>query len=239
MNLKRSFFAVIACLLSLVAMAQQQEKYTLSLQNVTLESAMRQVTEKCGYTFFYDVNQIDVNQTVSVNVQNADIRTLMREMLSKAPVDFEIRDKQIILKRGEAKASQGVGAARQITGIVLDDTDQPVIGATVTIQGTVTGVLTDIDGRYTISAKQDQTLEFRYIGYKSVTKKIGRENTINVTMEAANISLDDVVIVGYGTQQKESVVSSVNSVKPAEIAIPTRSLSNMIGASIVYDGCTV
>ena len=83
MNLKRSFFAVIACLLSLVAMAQQQEKFSLSLQNVTLESAMRQVTEKCGYTFFYDVNQIDVNQTVSVNVQNADIRTLMREMLSR------------------------------------------------------------------------------------------------------------------------------------------------------------
>lgn len=232
MNFKRCFFAVIVCFLSMVAMAQQQEKFTLSLQNVTLESAMRQVTEKCGYTFFYDVNQIDVNQQVSVNVQNADIRTVMREMLSKAPVDFEIRDKQIILKRGEAKASEGVGATRQITGIVLDDTDQPVIGATVTVQGTVNGVLTDIDGRYTISAKQDQTLEFRYIGYKSVTKKIGRENTINVTMEAANINLDDVVIVGYGTQQKESVVSSVNSVKPAEIAIPTRSLSNMIGGQI-------
>lgn len=232
MNLKRSFFAVIACFLSLMAMAQSQEKFTLNLQKVTLESAMRQITEKCGYTFFYDVNQIDVNQQVSVNVKDADLRTVMREMLSSVPVDFEIRDKQIVLKRGEAKASQGVGAARQITGIVLDDTDQPVIGATVTIQGTVTGVLTDIDGRYTISAKQDQVLEFRYIGYKSVTKKIGLGNTINVTMETANINLDDVVIVGYGSQKKESVTSSVNSVKPAEISIPTRSLSNMIGGQV-------
>ena len=86
-----------------------------------------------------------------------------------------------------------------------------------------------MDGKYTIKAREGEVLEFRYIGYNSVEQKVKDKSVINIAMAESNVNLDDVVVIGYGSQKKESVVSSVNTMKPAEIAIPTRSLSNTIG----------
>lgn len=75
-------------------------------------------------------------------------------------------------------------------------------------------------------------MEFRYIGYNSVEQKVKDKSVINIAMAESNVNLDDVVVIGYGSQKKESVVSSVNTMKPAEIAIPTRSLSNTIAGQV-------
>lgn len=121
---------------------------------------------------------------------------------------------------------------RQIQGFVMDEANEPVIGATVLIKGTVTGVLTDIDGKFTIKASKGDVLVFSFIGYKSVEKTVKQESSINVTMTEANVNLDDVVVIGYGQQKKESVVASVNTVKAAELRMPTRSLTNMIAGQV-------
>lgn len=124
------------------------------------------------------------------------------------------------------------GKAKTVTGMVTDEAGEPVIGATVMVKGTVNGTLTDLDGKYSIQAAEGETLEFRYIGYNGVEQKVKKESVINVALAESNVNLDDVVVIGYGSQKKESVVSSVNSIKVADIAMPTRSLSNMIGGQI-------
>lgn len=121
---------------------------------------------------------------------------------------------------------------KRIEGIVVDETNEPIAGVTVLIKGTVTGVLTNMDGKYSIMAADGDVLEFSFIGYKSVQKAVKQEKTINVTMAEANVDLDDVVVIGYGQQKKESVVASVNSVKGSELRLPTRSLTNMIAGQI-------
>ena len=80
------------------------------------------------------------------------------------------------------------------------------------MQGTVNGVLTDIDGKYAIEAKKNQVLEYRFVGYKGVEKTVGDDDRINVTLAESNVNLDDVVVIGYGSQKKESVVASINSI---------------------------
>ena len=132
----------------------------------------------------------------------------------------------------------GVEAVQQkerktITGLLTDSNGDPIIGATVMIVGTTQGVATDIDGRYSLKASVGDELEYRYIGYVTTTRRVTRESsTINVRMEMDAVSLDDVVIVGYGQQKKESVVSSLSSIGPAELSVKTRSLSNNIAGKI-------
>lgn len=121
---------------------------------------------------------------------------------------------------------------RQIQGVVTDESNGPIIGATVLIKGTVTGVLTDINGKYAIKAAEGDILEFSFIGYKSVEKVVKQDNVINITMTEANINLDDVVVIGYGQQKKESVVSSLNTIGPAELNVKQRNLRNALAGQI-------
>ena len=138
----------------------------------------------------------------------------------------------------DAKDRPGIETIQQqvqktITGLLTDSNGDPVIGATIIVEGTTRGVTSDIDGRYSIKASVGETLEFRYIGFVTTTRRIDAETTtINVRMETDAVSLEDVVIVGYGQQKKESVVSSMSSIGPAELSIKTRSLSNNIAGKI-------
>ena len=89
-----------------------------------------------------------------------------------------------------------------VSGIVMDDTNEPVIGAAVMVKGTTTGVITDIDGRYTISAPANGILSFSYVGLKDKEEKVNGRTTINIIMETDSKMIDEVVVIGYGTQRR-------------------------------------
>lgn len=232
MEYKKIYLLIIICLFSVGVSAQSgTEKISLSFKNIPLKEAMEKIEKASGYTFFYDATQTNVEQTVSLTAQNEEIRLALRKMFNPTNLTFRFSKKQIVLTPKGTETTKK-GADKTITGLVTDETGEPVIGATITVKGTINGVLTDIDGKYTIKTREGDVLEYRYIGYNSVEQKVKDKTIINVAMSESNVSLDDVVIVGYGSQKKESVTSSVNTVKPADIAIPTRSLSNMIGGQV-------
>lgn len=131
------------------------------------------------------------------------------------------------------EAVQQQGQQKTITGLLTESNGDPIIGATVMIQGTTRGVTTNIDGQYSIIAAPGEVLEFRFIGFQTTTRKIAKESgTINVRMEADAIALDDVVVIGYGKQKKESVVSAMASVGPAELKVKGSSLSTSIAGKL-------
>lgn len=232
MKLKKLYSLIVICLFSIGVSAQSgTEKISVSFKNIPLKEAMEKIEKASKYTFFYDATELDLKQPVSLVAQNEEIRLAVRELFTSTNISFKFQRMQIVLTPKETEVLKK-GATKKITGEVIDEHGEPIIGATVQIKGTVTGVLTDIDGKYTIQARESETLEYRYIGYKSLDQKIKKENVINVTMVESNVNLDDVVVIGYGTQKKENVVSSVNSIKPAEIAIPTRSLTNTIAGQV-------
>lgn len=121
-----------------------------------------------------------------------------------------------------------------IRGKITDKfTSEPIIGATIMIKGTIDGTITDIDGDFSIKAKAGQVLEFRYVGYNSVERTITETTKIlNIEMDETDINLDEVVVVGYGQQKKESVVASINSVTSKELRYPNRNLTNNIAGQI-------
>lgn len=232
MEYKKNYLFLLFCLFAIGVSAQSgTEKISISFQNVPLKEAMEKIEKASGYTFSYDATVTNVDQRVSLNAQNEELRLALRTMFTPTDVSFKFSKKLIVLSAKESQTGKK-GASKTITGMVTDETGEPIIGATVIVKGSINGVLTDMDGKYSIQAKEGETLEFRYIGYNSVDQKVKEKSMVNISMAESNINMDEVVVVGYGSQKKESVVSSVNSIKPAEIAIPTRSLSNMIGGQV-------
>lgn len=119
-----------------------------------------------------------------------------------------------------------------VSGLLTDENGDPIIGASVLEKGSSNGVITNIEGRYTISVSPNATLQFRYIGYNTEEKEVKNTSVVNIRMTASSVGLEDVVVIGYGQQKKESVVSSINSISAKELSVPTRSLINNIAGQI-------
>ncbi|MEY8476364.1 SusC/RagA family TonB-linked outer membrane protein [Parabacteroides johnsonii] len=120
---------------------------------------------------------------------------------------------------------------KTIKGTVVDVTGEPLIGVNVAVKGTTIGIITDIDGNYTLEVPSKSTIVFSYIGYQAQEVPVGNQSTINVTLKEDTQKLEEVVVVGYGTQKKVTVTGSVASVSGEELkASPTTNLSNgMVG----------
>lgn len=110
-----------------------------------------------------------------------------------------------------------VSAQNKITGRVVDETDQPAIGANVVIAGTTQGVSTDVDGRYAISAKKGQVLVFSYLGYKNQEIPVNAQTQIDVKLEAETNVMDEVVVVGYGSMKRSDLTGAVASVSSKDV----------------------
>lgn len=118
---------------------------------------------------------------------------------------------------------------KTIKGTVVDVTGEPLIGVNVAVKGTTIGIITDIDGNYTLEVPSKSTIVFSYIGYQAQEVPVGNQSTINVTLKEDAQKLEEVVVVGYGTQKKVTVTGSVASVSGEELkASPTTNLSNGI-----------
>ena len=125
-----------------------------------------------------------------------------------------------------------VQQTKKITGTVVDNTGEPVIGANVVVKGTTLGSITDMDGKFIIEdVPSNGTLQISYIGYKSIEMPIGSQSDFKITLQEDSERLDDVVVVGYGVQKKVTVTGSVASLKGEELkASPTTNLTNgMVG----------
>ncbi len=118
-----------------------------------------------------------------------------------------------------------------VTGLITDQNGDPVIGVTVLVKGTTNGVITDLDGKYSIKATEGAVLQFSYIGYTTQEKKI-EGKTLNVRMVEDAKVLEDVVVVGFGRQKKASVVGSISAIKPEAFKLPTSSLSSSLAGRI-------
>ena len=109
--------------------------------------------------------------------------------------------------------------ARTISGQVFDNTGQPMIGATVVVVGNSNvGTTTDMQGKYKIKATPDDQLSFSFLGYVEVTERVGNRTTINIVLQQENVNINEVVVIGYGTQQKSDLTGAVTSVNMEDLA---------------------
>ena len=143
-----------------------------------------------------------------------------------------------LVKADTARKTDGMENMQQqktrIKGLLTDSNGDPIIGATIMVMGTTgRGVISDINGRYSIEVNPGETLQFSYIGFITVEHKVkAEETTFNLRMEMDAISTEEVVVVGYGKQKKESVVSSMSTVGPAQLSVKSANLTNNIAGKL-------
>uniref|UniRef100_UPI003566B963 SusC/RagA family TonB-linked outer membrane protein n=1 Tax=Mariniphaga sediminis TaxID=1628158 RepID=UPI003566B963 len=121
---------------------------------------------------------------------------------------------------------------KEITGQVTDDSNAPLPGVTITVEGTSRGVITDIDGNYKIDVKSTEKLVFSFIGMESQTIEVLDKTTINVQLQLKASELDDVTVVAFGRQKKESVLASVETIKPEELKVPSSNLTTALAGRV-------
>lgn len=205
MNLRFNLVFMFLLFVSIGVFAQKQQNVTLALKNVTLKNFIETVEKQVDYTFVYD-NTIDVSQRMSVTSKNENVADLLMRVLPKLGISYEFVKKQIILK------SKDKTKTKKYSGTVFDTKGEPVIGATVTIKGKTNGAITDVDGRYSIEASIGDVLQFSFIGCVPSNLILKDDVINNITLTEDTQSLDEVVVVGYGTQKKVNLTGSVASI---------------------------
>lgn len=239
-NILPSFTRTVLCVLcalglSLGAYAQSRTA-TVNVKDVTVKELLKAIEAGSSYTFAYVDTDIDLAGKVSVTAKNEDIEAILKKVLPGVKVEF--KDQKILLSKkapeARPKASGTVGP-KIITGKVVDKSGQPVIGAMVIERGTNNGTGTDIDGNYELKVKsEDAVLDVSIIGYNSASAILtAGQSKADFVLEEEAIKLDDVVVIGYGAQNKRDVTTSIASIKAEDFAnTPTTDFRESMAAKM-------
>jgi TonB-linked SusC/RagA family outer membrane protein len=198
------------------------QKVSLNNTNSSLKEVLAEIHRQTGYSILYDSKTLKKALPVSVHVSNADLKDVLLRCMAGQPFDFTINASTIVII---AKAD-AIAPPATITGKVTDSKGQPLPGVNVVLKGSpTTGTTTGQNGTYMLRLPDNNgTLVFSFIGYEKLEVQIKNLTEINVTLKETTSSLTDVVVVGYGSQKKTSLTSSVSQISGADLN--NRPLSN-------------
>ncbi|MGV8962350.1 MAG: TonB-dependent receptor [Candidatus Saccharimonadaceae bacterium] len=194
---------------------------SLNLNQKNLKTVLEQVSKQAGYTLAYSKEVVNLNDNVSIKVDNAELSDVLNELLLSRNMSYEIRDNKIYILRKAAPTNATVQQNQpvnvEIRGVVTDQNGEPIIGANISIPGSTTGTITDVDGKYSLSVPRGSLLQFSYIGYVNQDIRITNQTTVNVSMTEDVEMLDELVVVGYGVQKKSVVTAAISRVTADEL----------------------
>lgn len=201
----------------------QKATVSLEVRNRTVKEVLDEIESQSEFTFFFNNRHLDLQRRVSVSEKKSDIFKVLDLIFAETNVRYSVLDKKIILTMDSDVPAKSQTVNR-VTGKVVDVNGEPVIGANVFEKGTANGSITDINGNFTLSAsRENPVLEISFIGYLSQTVKVKSGDPITITLSENNQLLDEVVVVGYGTQKKGNLTGAISTIKSNEITTTTHS----------------
>lgn len=241
MELKIAFFIIVVSVSNVLAIPaySQVAKVSLDMENRSLEQVLDEIERQSEFYFIFNQKQIDVNRVVNIQAENKLITDILPELFKGTNINYVVFDRKILLTTDPLdkelmaiKLNDGL-QQQKITGTVIDKTTgEALAGVNVWVQGTTVGGITDVNGKYSIAvANNNVSLEFSFIGYDKVTVPANGKSVIDVQLSNTSTLLNEVVVVGYGTQKKIDLTGSIASVSNKEIkSVTTMSLTdNMAG----------
>lgn len=210
MNLKRisvSFFSLL--LASQMTISAQNVSF--STNKVTLKSAFEKIEKASKYKIAYNSSQLNANRSVTLSKKSDNVFGMLTQLLKGTNCTYELEGNYIIIK--PLQKTQTSGKKVKVRGVIKDETGEPIIGATVRVKGQSEGTVSDFDGNFTLDVTDDNTLQISYIGYQTQEFAVGKQHHFSIVLEEDKKILNEVVVIGYGTQKKGDITSSVGSVK--------------------------
>jgi len=205
----------------------QTARINLDVSNKPIKEVLSEIQEQSEFYFMFNSKIVDVERKVDIHVKNELVSQVLTLLFSGTDITFTIVDRQIVLS-SISKSSVPQPPTKKITGKVTDEKGVSIPGATVMVPGTTTGVTTDVNGQFTLVVPDDtKTLFVSCIGMESKTIEIGAQTTLVIVLQTAAINLDEVVVIGYGTQKKKDLTGSYATVNTKDMNKTT--LTNVEG----------
>jgi TonB-linked SusC/RagA family outer membrane protein len=219
-------FMLFACLQ--IAATGIAQKVTLNENTTSLENVLKKIGNQTGSTFLYENKVLEKASLVTLKVNEASLDQVLSLCFKGQPLTYKIFENTVVIKEksiqyASIKENAFIPLANTITGRVTNSRGEPLVGVSVTVKGTNVGTSTDSKGSYSIVASENSTLVLSYVGFTSKEVSISGRSKIDVVMEKTISSLDQVVVVGYGTQKKRDVIGSISTIKADVFETPTGS----------------
>lgn len=212
---------------------------TIKVSNQPIRDVLTLIEKQSKFVFVYNSATVNLDKRVTLNITSSSINEIMGQLLKNTTLAYEISDRQIlIIAKTESQQSQAKSITA--TGVVIDETGEPLIGVSVQAKGTSNGTITDMDGKYTLRTDEGKTIVFSYVGYKRMEQKAGSQMKVQMTSDAE--LLNEVVVVGYGTMKKSDLTGSVAAVKSKDfnkglVTSPTQLIQGRVsGVNITNNG---
>lgn len=225
--LKAAFGALIA----MAPIGESKAQVTLKTPNTTLEVVIKKIQKQMNLRFFYDdsLAKVMVN---NIDVKDEKVQNVLNQLLKGKGISFKVEDNVVYLRKENAPVAKekATDSKRKITGKVLDEAQQPMIGVTVAVKGSTTRAVTDIDGNYQLQTSEPApVLQFSYLGYKTKEVKASGKDAITTTMDVDSKALDEVVVTALGIKRDKKMLGySVQDIKSD--ALNTTGDPSVVGA---------
>lgn len=233
LNFRKIFILTSLALFTSTISWGQNQRITITGNNNTILKVFEEIEKQTGLSIAYNQTKLDINRKISQDFSDKILSSVMTEVLKDTGFSYKIEDKHIVIVPARAEQTtpaQNKNNPKKISGVVLDATGLPIIGANVIVKGTTTGSITNLDGAFSLEVPEGSVLQISYIGY--LTKEIpvkGNNTNFDIQLMDDTQALEEVVVVGYGSQKKVNVIGSIASVDSKALearAVPD--VSNML-----------
>lgn len=232
-----SLFILLGTLQSLASISYSQVALlTFERENTSVLEVLSAIENQSEFYFTYSQDLIDVNQKTTIKVKDKGINEVLDLLFNGKGVKYTITDRHVVLYKEVASAkatkkneaiAKSYQQTKSISGKVIDEFGEPLIGVNVQVKGTTNGTITAIDGSFNLSNVPDNgILVVSYIGYVTQEIHVGNSNSFSITLKEDTQTLEEVVVVGYGTQKKHSLTGAVTAISSEDIQ--TTKTENMV-----------
>lgn len=213
-NLANLFLLLFTINVYALRVNAQSKTVIIKQKVITISQIIKEIEKQTEFLFVYSKQEVDLNRKVKLDIQESSVNSLLQVAFNRSGLSYEIKDVNIILKKNDHlkinESSQQKG--KTLSGIIKGTNGEPIIGASVIELGTTNGTVSDLEGRFTLSSVQGNEIKLSYIGYIPQTIKIGNKTKLDIILEEDTQTLNEVVVVGFGTQKKVNLTGSVETV---------------------------
>ena len=212
--MKLTFLLALAAILQVSAHVNGQDKISLKLENTEISKVLTAIEKQGVYRFLYNSRLESINQKVDLDVTGMEIRDLLNKVFTGTNLIYKMLDNNLIVVLSNTGAVQDI----RITGKVTGENGEPLPGVSIGLKGTTVGTTTDYTGSFVLTVPENGTLTVSYIGYQAREIPVNSQSVFNIKLTQSEKPLEQVIVVGYGTQRKIDVTGSVAHVKGDELA---------------------
>ncbi len=208
----------------------QQTRLTLKMQSAKVIDVLGKIEDESQFYFLFNQKLVDVERRVDVDVKNESVEKILNGIFGNTNVSYVVKDRQIVLTTADLDFSSNQQQQKSVSGKVTDSSGSSLPGVSVVVKGTTNGTITDGNGNYSLfNVPENATLQFSFVGMKAQEIAAGGKSTINVALEEESFGIEEVVAVGYGSQNKKTSTGSMSNVKAEDLnTVNAVSIDNLL-----------